>query len=54
MVLLRPAVFFNYCLITFSSVADDVIELVDIDIPSYVLYTDLTLSSEQALTKLLL
>jgi len=48
-----PAVFFNYCLITFSSAAEAT-ELVDMDTPSHALHTDSTLSLEQALTKPLL
>ena len=53
MILLRLAVFFNHCLII-SSFTIETIELVDIDIPFHVLYTDSTLSLEQVLTKLLL
>ena len=53
MILLRLAVFFNHCLII-SSFTIEIIELVDIDIPFHVLYTDSTLSLEQVLTKLLL
>ena len=53
MILLRLAVFFNHCLII-SSFTIEIIELVDIDTLFHVLYTDSTLSLEQALTKLLL
>ena len=48
-----PAVFFNHCLITSSSAAEAT-ELVDMDTPSHVLCTDLTLSLERASTKPLL
>jgi len=48
-----PAVFFNYYLITSSSVAE-VTELVDMDTPFHILCTDSTLSLEQTSTKPLL
>ena len=49
----RPAVFFNYCLITSSS-AIEATELVDMDTSSYALRTDSILSLERALTRPLL
>ena len=45
--------FFNYCLITSNSTTE-AIELVDMNILSYALCTDSTLSLEWALTKVLL
>ena len=53
MLLPRPVVFFNHCLITFSF-ATEATELVNMDTLFHVLCTDSTLSLEQALTKPLL